>query len=331
MKYLIIIFVTHSKSMYKDITFIINPSEITAGTRGASLGPYAVITEARKIKNQLFGKYPIQTLTDCNYLLDQDTKFPFAKNVEGLINVYEAVSDALASVYNLNRFPFVFAGDHGSAGGTIAGIKKQFPDKKVGVVWIDAHGDIHSPYTTPSGNMHGMPVATALAEDNLNNKRNHLSEEEVECWNKLKNLHGICPKINPEDLVYVAVRDVEKEEVDLINRLNISSVSVDDVRIKGTDRILSEINSKLAHCDLIYISFDVDSMDPLYTSHGTGTPVENGLKPDEAFEIMNGLLKTNKVTCLEFVEINPCLDEKKNKMAEVAFEMANKLITNHFN
>lgn len=316
--------------MYKDITFIINPSEITAGTRGASLGPYAVITEARKIKNQLFGKYPIETLTDCNYLLDQDTKFTHAKNAEGLIKVYEAVSDALSSVYNQNRFPFVFAGDHGSAGGTIAGIKKQFPDKRMGVVWIDAHGDIHSPYTTPSGNMHGMPVATALAEDNTQNQRNQLAVEEREIWNQLKNLHGISPKIAAEDLVYVAVRDVEKEEVDLINRLQIRSVLVDEVRTKGVSKIVEEITAKLSACDLIYISFDVDSMDPEFTSHGTGTPVENGLKPEEAFEIMDGLLKTNKVACLEFVEINPCLDEKKNKMAEVAFEMANKLITTNF-
>ena len=316
--------------MDKDITFIINPSEITAGTRGASLGPYAVITEARKIKNQLFGKYPIQTLSDCNYLLDKDTKFQNAKNAEGLIQVYEAVSDALASVFDLNRFPFVFAGDHGSAGGTIAGIKKQFPEKRIGVVWIDAHGDIHSPYTTPSGNMHGMPVATALAEDNKENQRNTLSDEEKEIWDRLKNIHGICPKILPEDLVYIAVRDIEKEEVDLINRLNICSHSVSDVRNKGALNIVEEIKSKFVDYDFIYISFDVDSMDPEFTSHGTGTPVENGLKPDEALQIMDALLKTDKVICLEFVEINPCLDEKKNKMAEVAFELANTLITNNF-
>ena len=317
--------------MDKDITFIINPSEITAGTRGSSLGPYAVITEARKIKNQLFGKYPIQTLSDCNFLLDQESKFEFAKNAEGLIKVYEAVSEALKNVYNQRRFPFVFAGDHGSAGGTIAGIKKCFPDKRLGVVWIDAHGDIHSPYTTPSGNMHGMPVATALAEDNIENQRNILSREEAEIWDNLKNLHGICPKIKPDDLVYIAVRDVEKEDVDLINRLNIRSVSVSDVREVGADKIVEEINLKFTDYDYIYISFDVDSMDPQFTSHGTGTPVENGLKPNEAFEIMDGLLKSDKVICLEFVEINPCLDEKKNKMAEVAFEMANKLITNNFN
>jgi arginase len=316
--------------MYKDITFIINPSEITAGTRGASLGPFAVITEARKIKNQLFGKYPVHYLSDANYLLDQDTKYQFAKNIEGLTQVYHAVSDSLESVFNENRFPFVFAGDHGSAGGTIAGIKKHFSDKRLGVLWIDAHGDIHSPYTTPSGNMHGMPVATALAEDNLSNKKNSLSSEEENLWNELKNIHGISPKINPSDLVYVAVRDVEKEEIDLLNKLNIKNFTVDEVRAKGSSNVVDEIVAKLSDCDLIYISFDVDSMDPEFTSHGTGTPVDNGLKPEEAFEIMDSVLKTNKVACLEFVEINPCLDEKKNKMAEVAFDMANRLVINNF-
>jgi arginase len=316
--------------MYKDITFIINPSEITAGTRGASLGPYAVITEARRVQSKLFGEHPIVTLPDSNALLDKETIYTFAKNIEGLTSVYNAISETLVNCYNQKKFPFVLAGDHGSAGGTIAGIKKAFPEKRIGVVWIDAHGDIHSPYTSPSGNMHGMPVATALAIDNLENKKNNVSENEVKLWEELKNLHGISPKINSEDLVYLAVRDIEKEEVDIINRLQIRSISVDEVRTNGTSTIISEITSKLSSCDLLYISFDVDSMDPEFTSHGTGTPVENGLKPEEAFEIMDGLLKTNKVACLEFVEINPCLDEKKNKMAEVAFEMANKLVMNNF-
>jgi arginase len=102
------------------------------------------------------------------------------------------------------------------------------------------------------------------------------------------------------------------------------------VRNKGALKVVEEIKSKFIDYDFIYISFDVDSMVPEFTSHGTGTPVENGLKPDEALLIMDALLKTDKVICLEFVEINPCLDEKKNKMAEVAFDLANTLITNNF-
>jgi len=144
--------------MHKDITFLLNPSEITAGTRGASLGPAALITAARNNKSKLFGEHEIVAIPDCNYLLDRDTKYTYAKNIEGLTEVFKHTADKIKEIYNKGNFPFVLSGDHGSAGGTIAGIKSAFPDKRLGVVWIDAHGDIHSPYTTPSGNMHGMPL-----------------------------------------------------------------------------------------------------------------------------------------------------------------------------
>jgi arginase len=143
----------------------------------------------------------------------------------------------------------------------------------------------------------------------------------------LKNLHGIVPKINPEDLVFVSVRDTEEQEDAIIERLGIKNFTVAEVRTKSSEVIVQEILHKLVDCDLIYISFDVDSMDPEVTSHGTGTPVKEGLFPNEADAIMQGLVKSNKVCCIEFVEINPCLDEKKNEMAEVAFGLVEKLVT----
>ena len=312
--------------MHKDITFLLNPSEITAGTRGASLGPAALITAARKNKSKLFGEHEIVAIPDCNYLLDRDTKYTYAKNIEGLTEVFKHTADKIKEIYNKGNFPFVLSGDHGSAGGTIAGIKSAFPDKRLGVVWIDAHGDIHSPYTTPSGNMHGMPLSTALNEDNLPYKVNEISSEEKNLWDELKGLHGITPKILPEDLIFIGVRDLEEQEIAVINRLNIKNYEVEEVRNKGAKTVVDEIIGRLHVCDLIYISFDVDSMDPVYTSHGTGTPVDNGLFPSEAEEIMIGLTKSGKVSCIEFVEINPCLDEKINTMAEVAFGLVEKLV-----
>ena len=312
--------------MHKDITFLLNPSEITAGTRGASLGPAALITAARKNKSKLFGQHELIAIPDCNYLLDRDTKYAFAKNIEGLTEVFQHTAKKIKEIYLQGNFPFVLSGDHGSAGGTIAGIKSAFPDKRLGVVWIDAHGDIHSPYTTPSGNMHGMPLSTALNEDNLPCKVNEISTEEKRLWDELKGLHGIAPKILPEDLVFVGVRDLEEQEIAVINRLNIRNVEVGEVREKGAAIVVSEILTCLSACDLIYISFDVDSMDPIYTSHGTGTPVDNGLLPKEAEDIMIGLTRSGKVSCIEFVEINPCLDEKINTMAEIAFGLVEKLV-----
>jgi len=312
--------------MRKDITFLINSSEITAGTRGASLGPGAVITAARTLKNNFFGNYNMVYLKDNNNVLDASTDFQFAKNAVALLDVYERISSALGDVFTSNQFPFVLAGDHGSAGGSIAGIKKQFPDKRLGVVWIDAHGDIHSPYTTPSGNMHGMPLSTALNSDNLNSKVNSISNEEKLVWDALKELHGIVPKIHPEDLIFIGVRDLEEQEVSIIEELNIRNILVEEVRSKGTEIVVNEVLTHLNSCDLIYISFDVDSMDPDHTSYGTGTPVKNGLFPEEAETIMKGIIASNKVCCLEVVEVNPCLDDKKNKMAEITFGIVEKLV-----
>lgn len=307
--------------MNKAIHILINKSEITAGTRGSSLGPEAVIAVARSKGSMLFGKYPIEYTTHHNYLLDQPIKFPYAKKIEGLVQVYQAVSDAVKATLLRNEFPLVMAGDHGSAGGTIAGIKGAFPDKRIGVIWIDAHGDLHTPYTTPSGNMHGMPLATALHENNTVCRKNTISDAEVDLWNQLKNMQVPVQKVLPEDLVFIAVRDTEDEEDQLMARLNITNHTVDEVRRNSKESTLSAIKTQLSDCDVVYVSFDVDSMDPELTSHGTGTPVPNGLTPSEADYFLQELAKWDKTVCIEFVEINPCLDEKINKMAEVTFDL----------
>ena len=307
--------------MDKNIVFLINKSEITAGTRGASLGPDAVMTAARKKGSQLFGEHQVEKLKNVNELLDRPTAHQFAKRIEGLAEVYSELNQKVSAILNQNSFPFILAADHGSAGGTIAGIKSAFPNKRLGVVWIDAHADIHTPYTTPSGNMHGMPLATALNVDNLECKKNDVDEETVIYWDKLKQMGGIFPKIQPEDIAYIAVRDTEEQEDCILDSLGIRNFDVAEVRAKGVPAIMEEIDQKLSNCDCIYVSFDVDSMDPDLTSHGTGTPVKNGLQPQEAKEILVHLAKKDKTVCIEVVEINPCLDEKVNTMAEVTLEI----------
>jgi arginase len=140
-------------------------------------------------------------------------------------------------------------------------------------------------------------------------------------WNQLKS-----NSIQAEDLVFIAVRDTEKEENYLIDRLGIKNFTVDEVRSIGISTLVNQIKNKLSNCDLIYISFDVDSMDPDLTSHGTGTPVPNGLDPDEATEILKGCLAFPQTIAFELVEVNPCLDEKQNLMAEIAFDIIEDLM-----
>jgi arginase len=312
--------------MKKEITFIVNRSEITAGTRGASLGPDAVITAARVKNNSLFADHPLIELPNYNDLLNRPINTAFAKQIDGLIKVYTTVSESVSSELIKGNFPILLAGDHGSAGGTIAGIKKAFPTKRLGVIWIDAHGDLHTPFTTPSGNMHGMPLSTALNDDNLECKINDVPSETLVKWETLKNIGFSGAKIKPEDLVFIAVRDTEPEENAIIERLGIKNYTVEEVIEKGTNSIVSLVLERLKECEILYISFDVDSMDPKATSYGTGTPVMNGLMPKQARELLNGLGHSPKMICIEFVEVNPVLDEKMNRMAEVTFELIDSLV-----
>jgi arginase len=177
-----------------------------------------------------------------------------------------------------------------------------YPDKKVGVIWIDAHADIHSPYTTPSGNMHGMPIACLLGEDNRDRQQNKLDDETIEYWDKLKSIGGINPKIEYNDLVYIAIRDYEPAEDYLLKKNKVRIFNLQEIRKKAVERIAIEALNYLDHCDVIYVSFDVDSMDSRISS-GTGTPVPNGITEKEAG--------------------NPTL-YKENLMAENAFEILQK-------
>jgi arginase len=137
---------------------------------------------------------------------------------------------------------------------------------------------------------------------------------------------GNLPKAAPEHLVYIAVRDTEEEEDALMKQLQIKNYTVAELREKGITKMLTEIEYQLQNCDLIYVSFDVDSMDPDLTSRGTGTPVENGLHPEEAAAILTAFALNKKTVCMEFVEVNPCLDDKTNTMAEVAFDLVETVV-----
>lgn len=303
------------------IKIIENQSEIAAGTRGTGLGIGAMKVVSQTAQDGFFGKYETFNIIHENNLLNFPTPYNFAKRIDGLVKIYDRTCTTVSDVLKNGDFPLVLSGDHACAGGTIAGIKKAFPNQRIGVVWIDAHADIHTPYTTPSGNIHGMPLATALNEDNLASQINQLDDETTDLWNQLKQTGGIAPKVNVEDIVYISVRDTEKPEDDFIEKNHIKNYSVDEIREKGKQIVLDEIKNRLSDCDIIYVSFDVDSMDCILISKGTGTPVEDGLSSDEANFFLTHFAQWDKTKCIEFVEINPCLDNKINKMAETAYDI----------
>jgi arginase len=312
--------------MSNNIQFIFNESEVTAGTRGASLGPRAIKIAASNAQSQIFNLYPIASIPNNDVALFEHPVNPHAKRISAFKEVCTQVDEILTATLKKDDFPFFVSADHGSAAATLASLKKNNPDKRIGVVWIDAHADLHSPYTTPSGNMHGMPLAIALAEDNKENQVNQPSDETINLWNELKNFGVDGPKINPEDLVFIAVRDTEKPEDDLMARKQLTNYTVDQVRKHGCRQIAQKVLAQLEACDVIYISFDVDSMDPNEVSFGTGTPVKNGLFPVEALDLMEAIVQSGKVNCIEFVEINPCLDNRQNKMAETTLGILEPMV-----
>lgn len=301
------------------------PSELGAGTRGASLGIGAIKVAALNAKNSYFSKYQSTIVPNENELLFEDSPTQYANYIDGIVKVYNYVSHYVSEeVTHNNRFPIVLAGDHSTAGATITGIKKSNPTKRLGVIWIDAHADLHTPYTTPSGNMHGMPLAVCLGIDNIENQRNDIPEEIAEHWHKLKHMGEVYPKIETNDLVFIALRDTEEEEDFLTDRHGIRNFAVKEVREKGTSQTVKEVLQYLTGCDMIYVSFDVDSMDCDLISRGTGTPVPNGLSEEEATDLVCGLIADPKVCCLEVTEVNPTLDDKKNTMAETAFRVLDR-------
>jgi len=285
------------------------------------MGIDAIEIAAINQNNDYFNRYPFLDVDTHNEAIYNKVKTSFAKRIHFVRIQCERVAEALESTLEKEYFPIVLSGDHSSALGTISGIKAHLKGGRLGIIWIDAHADMHSPYTTPSGNVHGMPLAAALGEDNIKNQINQVAELTKGEWERMKNIGTEGPKFLPEDLVYFGVRDTEVSEDEVSKKLGLRKYMVHEVRYKGLDNVMDEVLTKLSQCDAIYISFDADSLDCDLVSKGTGTPVSKGFDPQEVIQIIDRLINTQKVACLEVTEVNPLLDERGNKMAETVFEV----------
>ena len=308
----------------KNIKLIEVPSEIGAGTRGASLGIEAVKIAALDFMSNFFVHFPSEKIEVENHLLFEPIQSPYAKRIQGVLNMYEKVSKAVAETIKANFFPIVISGDHSTSGGTIAGIRSAKPKSKLGAIWIDAHSDLHTPYTTPTGNMHGMPLAASIAEDNEESKVHEIDDKTKKMWEQLKQLGKVYPKLLPEDIVLISLRDYEKEEKFLIDKYEMKVITTNEVRRKGPENIVKSVLRYLSDCSDIYVSFDVDCLDSSI-SKGTGTPVGNGLREREAEDLVSKFMQNRKICCFEISEVNPTLD-KENLMAEIAFNILQRSV-----
>jgi len=245
------------------------------------------------------------------------TATPHARHIEAITRVMVDAAHLVAATLEQGLFPIVLAGDHSTAAATIAGIRRAHPGDRLGVIWIDAHADLHSPFTTPSGNMHGMPLAIAAAHDNLPEAINDPDTITRQLWRQLQELGGSQgPALDLADLIYIAVRDTEPAEDATLASHAIPVVRTEQVRREGPDAAARRCLEYLAAVDRIYVSFDVDALDSSICK-GTGTPVPGGLWADEAEAILRRLLADPRVCCWEICEINPHLDTL-NTLAEVS-------------
>ena len=149
----------------KNIKLIEVPSEIGAGTRGASLGIDAIKIAALDFMSNFFIHFPSEKIPTENKLLYEPIESPYAKRIKGITAIYDRVSKSVCDTIKNNFFPVILSGDHSTAGATIAGIKMAKPKSKLGVIWIDAHADLHTPQTPPSGNVHGMPTVGRMSNN----------------------------------------------------------------------------------------------------------------------------------------------------------------------
>ncbi len=238
--------------------------------------------------------------------VDTDTNL---RNMTVITEAMEALGEKVQAVTETGNFPLVLGGDHSIAIGTLAGISPNH--ENLGVIWYDAHADMNTSETSPSGNIHGMPLAASFGHGH----------------EKLTQIRGFAPKVKPENIVIIGARSVDPGERELIRERGIKVYSMHEIDKMGMDFVIEDSIRYLKEerkTDGVHLSLDLDGIDPLYTP-GVGTPVPGGISYRESHLAMEMLHDAGIITSAEFVEVNPILDEK-NRTADVAVALIGSLL-----
>lgn len=248
-----------------------------------------------------------------NELIHQTPIYPKAKYIEALTPFFEnKLTPVTKSVLDKGELPVIISSNHVNAMGNLGAFLAHHKDKKVGVLWIDAHADLHTVYTTPSGNLHGTPLATAIGDDNLDCQENTPPAEVVAYWERLKTLGGADrASLKPDDIYFFGLRSFEPPETHLIEKHNIFAVSAVEHRA-DFGQILDTVVAKLKDYDTLYVSFDVDALDDRLIP-ATGTPEPQGYEVAEMRTIFDKVLTLPNVGLFEITEFNPTLDNDEDK------------------
>ena len=277
------------------ITVIGFPMDLGSGRRGVDMGPSALRIAGLESKLEQLG-YKVEDTGDINIEIMEKQKLhdPKLRYLNEILKTSKVLASRVEKVLEQNKFPLCIGGDHSMALGTIAGVSSYCKKNKLtlGVIWIDAHTDMNTDDTTPSGNIHGMPLAASMGLGNA----------------ELVNLYGFAPKLKPENCAIIAARSIDIEERKNIKKLNPSVYTMSDVDKLGIHRIISRVLKQFKEkVDHIHVSFDVDSVDPNFAP-GVGTPVPGGLNYREAHSLMESIAECGCMSSLELAEVNPILD-----------------------
>jgi len=282
--------------MKNNITVLGVPLNSGQPKPGTHLGPKE-LRQARLIERLQELNYKVTDLGDLNlgeYVMETDTHH--LKNLNHVVESCSKLAKAIAEIDMKEEFPLILGGDHSMAIGTLAGIAKNYSD--LGVIWFDAHGDLNTAKTSPSGNIHGMSLAVSLG----------IGDE------SLKMIGGYSPKVRKENVVLIGARDLDEGEVALIKDIGMKVYTMEDIENIGMNQVMSETISYLSHCDGIHLSLDVDAFCPTLTP-GTGTVVEGGISYNDALIFLSNMHQSNMMTSLEIVEVNPLLEDVRSLTA----------------
>ncbi|KAF5065260.1 arginase [Proteiniclasticum sp. QWL-01] len=216
------------------------------------------------------------------------------KYLDGIIDTNTHLANQVVSSLTEGRLPLVVGGDHSLGLGSLAGVTKALGNE-VAVIWIDAHADINTPETSPSGNIHGMPLGASMGEGH----------------ESLTNFYYNGQKVNPRNCFIIGARSVDDGEVEIIDRLGINVWYMEEIREKGMGIIILELMELLRRRNIkdIHISYDIDSLDSALVP-GTGTPVVNGMEYDESEKLIRAITSTGMVRSVDIVEYNPKRDHE---------------------
>ena len=283
------------------------PMDLGSGRRGVDMGPSAIriagvadrLTElGHKVVDE--GDIVIKNMEE---LKVGDER---ARYLGEIARAAAVIARKIGRIMGLGHFPLVLGCDHSIAVGTVSGIAAhaQRQDQRVGLLWVDAHGDINTPETSPSGNIHGMPLAALLGFG----------------AGDLTGVAGPPPKVHPANVALVGIRSLDAGEKKRLKETGVQVHTMSDIDRHGVHRIMQKALARVTDgTDYVHVSFDLDAVDPT-VAPGVGTPVKGGLDYREAHLIMEVLADAGVMTSLEMVEVNPILDQG-NASAAFAVEL----------